>query len=427
MVSAADAAGTVVVVVHSNSYPRFGSGIVVPDYALVLANRAGRGFTPEPGHPNFPDVAGARAPRCTPGWCPTPAGTPRWAGGTPGGANQLPWNAQSMSRLLAGEERPGMLVTAPLWEWMPDDDGLRVEAGFAAGDVDALAEQARRVVDGPPSGAASRPSRWCGCPSPARHGKPPPTLAPSASPSASEPQAVDRERQRPVDGRGRSRAAPAGRASRRRASGAGRPPRRRRPLPHSRPRRCRSGSTGTCRAPCRSDRSARRPACWRPGRASSPCRRTPRRSRRWRSAGQQHPGEPGREQDEPGAPGAGSAPIRSALAPPRTLATIDSRRPTISMRGGTAAVMPQLSTANVVRNGIAPYWSTASTLPTAVGRLNTSPIGTRLAGVAGRGPRSTQSRRAPRRGTARRRSRTACASRRWRPARRARRPSSSRR
>ena len=59
IVSAADADGNVVVVVHSNSFPRFGSGIVVPAFDLVLANRAGRGFTPEPGHPNFP-TAGRR-------------------------------------------------------------------------------------------------------------------------------------------------------------------------------------------------------------------------------------------------------------------------------------------------------------------------------------------------------------------------------
>ena len=56
MVSAADAEGNVVVVVHSNSFPRFGSGIVVHGYDLVLANRAGRGFTPEPGHINFPSA-----------------------------------------------------------------------------------------------------------------------------------------------------------------------------------------------------------------------------------------------------------------------------------------------------------------------------------------------------------------------------------
>jgi gamma-glutamyltranspeptidase/glutathione hydrolase len=153
MVSAADASGTVVVVVHSNSYPRFGSGIVVPEFGLTLANRAGRGFTPEPGHANYPE-RGRRPATTLHAWAVSDAtGAPRWTGATPGGVNQLPWNAQTVARLMAGEERPGLLVAGPLWEWIPDDDGLRVEAGFATEDVDALRAQTTRVVNA---------SRW-GC------------------------------------------------------------------------------------------------------------------------------------------------------------------------------------------------------------------------------------------------------------------------
>jgi gamma-glutamyltranspeptidase / glutathione hydrolase len=155
MVSAADADGTVVVIVHSNSYPRFGSGIVVPGYDLILANRAGRGFTPEPGHPNFPE-AGRRPATTLHAWIlGDHSGACRFVGGTPGGANQLPWNAQSLARLLDGEERPGHLVTSPLWEWLPDDDGVRVEAGFADSDVEALRSQASRVVTAPRWGCKS--------------------------------------------------------------------------------------------------------------------------------------------------------------------------------------------------------------------------------------------------------------------------------
>jgi gamma-glutamyltranspeptidase / glutathione hydrolase len=154
MVSAADESGTVVVVVHSNSYPRFGSGIVVPEYSLTLANRAGRGFTPEPGHPNFPERG--RRPRTTlHAWVASDAsGIPRFAGGTPGGVNQLPWNAQTLARVVAGEERPGVLVASPLWEWIPDD-GLRIESGFDASDVEALAAEARRVTHAPRWGCKS--------------------------------------------------------------------------------------------------------------------------------------------------------------------------------------------------------------------------------------------------------------------------------
>lgn len=147
MVSAADSEGNVVVVVHSNSYPRFGSGLVVEEYDLVLGNRAGRGFTPEPGHPNFPD-AGRRPATTLHAWAVGDESGPRWLGGTPGGENQMPWNAQVLGRLLAGERHLGRLVAAPQWEWLPADDGVRVETGDGAADerLDALRAVAPRVV-----------------------------------------------------------------------------------------------------------------------------------------------------------------------------------------------------------------------------------------------------------------------------------------
>ncbi|MFP3900420.1 MAG: gamma-glutamyltransferase [Acidimicrobiia bacterium] len=155
MVAAADADGHVVVVVHSNSYPRFGSGIVVPEYDLVLANRAGRGFTFRPGHPNFP-APGRRPATTLHAWMVGDAtGRPRLAGGTPGGDNQLPWNAQALGQVVAGCWRPGMLVTSPRWAWIPADDGVRVEQGFSEHDVAALAAAAPRVARAPRWGLPS--------------------------------------------------------------------------------------------------------------------------------------------------------------------------------------------------------------------------------------------------------------------------------
>lgn len=133
IVSAADADGNAAIVVHSNSYPRFGSGIIVPGYQLPLANRAGRGFTPIDGHPNFP-TAGRRPATTLHAWAVSDADGVRWLGGTPGGANQLPWNAQTLARLLGGETRPGHLVASPVWEWLPDDDGVRLEDGLEGAD-----------------------------------------------------------------------------------------------------------------------------------------------------------------------------------------------------------------------------------------------------------------------------------------------------
>ncbi|HEX4980131.1 MAG TPA: gamma-glutamyltransferase [Ilumatobacteraceae bacterium] len=146
IVSAGDRFGNVVVIVHSNSYPRFGSGIVVAGYDLVLANRAGRGFSPVPGHPNFP-TAGRRPATTLHAWAvsgPDRNGV-RLMGGTPGGANQITWNAQSLTRVLDGCDEPGVLVTAPLWEWLPDD-GVRIEAGMPDTDAGALRAVAPRVI-----------------------------------------------------------------------------------------------------------------------------------------------------------------------------------------------------------------------------------------------------------------------------------------
>lgn len=147
MVSAADADGNAVVVVHSNSFPRFGSGIVTADYDLVLNNRAGRGFTAEPGHPNGPEP-GRRPATTLHAWAwSDEAGGVALLGATPGGENQMPWNAQALSQLVAGEREPGMLVTAPRWEWLPEDGGARVEEGLPPADRRALEARAPSVTE----------------------------------------------------------------------------------------------------------------------------------------------------------------------------------------------------------------------------------------------------------------------------------------
>jgi gamma-glutamyltranspeptidase / glutathione hydrolase len=146
MVSAVDADGTAVVMVHSNSYPRWGSGIIVADYDLCLANRAGRGFTAEVGHPNFP-VAGRRPATTLHAWAVADeTGAVRYLGATPGGDNQMPWNTQTLAQIVAGEHRPGRLVTSPRWEWLPADDGVRLEAGFDDDTVAALRAAAPRTL-----------------------------------------------------------------------------------------------------------------------------------------------------------------------------------------------------------------------------------------------------------------------------------------
>lgn len=145
MVSAADREGTLVTIVHSNSYPRFGSGLVAEPFDLILANRAGRGFSDEPGHPNFP-AAGRRPATTLHAWGVSGPGRVRWQGATPGGDNQMPWNAQTLARMMAGEADIGLLVVAPRWQWNPADDSLTVEEGFDAAELDVLRSTAGRLA-----------------------------------------------------------------------------------------------------------------------------------------------------------------------------------------------------------------------------------------------------------------------------------------
>ncbi|MDB5798853.1 MAG: gamma-glutamyltransferase, partial [Paucimonas sp.] len=147
LVTAADDEGNAVVIVHSNSFPRFGSGIVLSN-GLVLNNRPGRGF----------DLQAAPGSATAPGPGKMPPTTLHaWAlqdkhgltfGGTPGGVNQLPWNVQTVSALLAGAT-PGGAVTAP--RWATDEPGnISAEPGAAVDparpNVKALAPLSLRSV-----------------------------------------------------------------------------------------------------------------------------------------------------------------------------------------------------------------------------------------------------------------------------------------
>jgi gamma-glutamyltranspeptidase/glutathione hydrolase len=141
VVAATDGEGNAVVIVHSNSFPRYGSGIVVPDYDLVVSNRAGRGFTPVTGHPNFP-APGKRPVTTLHAWglaAGDHAGSPALVlGATHGGENQMPWNAQLLTRLLGGQP-PATAMLAPLWGVGSQDHEVIAENDLPADDKAALA------------------------------------------------------------------------------------------------------------------------------------------------------------------------------------------------------------------------------------------------------------------------------------------------
>ncbi|HEY1610763.1 MAG TPA: gamma-glutamyltransferase, partial [Paraburkholderia sp.] len=125
VVTAADQ-DTVVVVVHSNSFPRFGSAVVMPS-GLVLNNRPGRSFRLDapPGTPGAP-AAGAVPSTTLHAWTLECSDGTFAAGATPGGINQLPWNAQTLSDLVRkGLNTPlESLLVAP--RWAVDDSGAQL-------------------------------------------------------------------------------------------------------------------------------------------------------------------------------------------------------------------------------------------------------------------------------------------------------------
>ena len=91
-------------------------------------------------------MAGRRPATTLHAWAvANPDGT-RLQGATPGGANQMPWNAQTLARMVGGEMDVGRLIVAPRWEWVPRDDSTIVEAGFEAAEVDLLRTSAKGVA-----------------------------------------------------------------------------------------------------------------------------------------------------------------------------------------------------------------------------------------------------------------------------------------
>jgi gamma-glutamyltranspeptidase/glutathione hydrolase len=128
-VAAADAEGNLVVLVHSNSFPQYGSGLVVPGLDLVLSNRAGRGFSFAPDQPNAP-TPGSRPPTTLHAWG-FQDGDGSWVlGATPGGEQQVPWNAQVLDRVLqpvrdAGPAQLASAVAGQRWELAASGQVLR--------------------------------------------------------------------------------------------------------------------------------------------------------------------------------------------------------------------------------------------------------------------------------------------------------------
>lgn len=148
----ADGVGNCVSWIHSLSNA-FGSGYIAEGTGVLFNNRAGRGFSLTPGHPNE-IVPGKRTMHTLNCYLATKDGQPVIVGGTPGGDHQPQCNLQILTSLLDFGMDPQAAVEAPRWWSFPGTDPatlerepeLRVEAEMPENTVQRLTALGHRVV-----------------------------------------------------------------------------------------------------------------------------------------------------------------------------------------------------------------------------------------------------------------------------------------
>ncbi len=151
----ADGAGNAVSWIHSLSNA-FGSGVVAPGTGVLFNNRAGRGFSLEPGHPNV-IAPGKRTMHTLNCYLTTVDGEVAVVGGTPGGDFQPQCGIQMLTKLIDGGLRPQDAVEAPRWHSFPGTDPatvnrageLRVEVGMPDDTVRDLQRMGHNVTQNP--------------------------------------------------------------------------------------------------------------------------------------------------------------------------------------------------------------------------------------------------------------------------------------
>jgi gamma-glutamyltranspeptidase/glutathione hydrolase len=116
----ADGEGNAVSFIHSLSNA-FGSAVVAGDTGVTLNNRAGRGFSLDPGHPNV-IAPGRRTMHTLNAYLICREGEPWLLGGTPGGDQQTQWNAQMITSVVDHGLSLQEAVEAPRWYSYPGTD-----------------------------------------------------------------------------------------------------------------------------------------------------------------------------------------------------------------------------------------------------------------------------------------------------------------
>jgi gamma-glutamyltranspeptidase/glutathione hydrolase len=148
----ADGEGNCVSWIHSLSNA-FGSGFVAEGTGVLFNNRAGRGFSLAPGHPN--EIApGKRTMHTLNCYMALKDGSPVIVGGTPGGDFQAQCGLQMITNLLDFGLPPQEAVEAPRWWSFPGTDPasldtpmeLRTEPHMPEETLEALKRMGHKVA-----------------------------------------------------------------------------------------------------------------------------------------------------------------------------------------------------------------------------------------------------------------------------------------
>jgi gamma-glutamyltranspeptidase/glutathione hydrolase len=121
----ADGDGNCVSWIHSLSNA-FGSGLVAGGTGILFNNRAGRGFSLVPGHPNV-IAPGKRTMHTLNCYLTLKDGQPAIIGGTPGGDFQAQCGLQVLTNLLDFGLSPQEAVEAPRWWSFPGTDPASID------------------------------------------------------------------------------------------------------------------------------------------------------------------------------------------------------------------------------------------------------------------------------------------------------------
>jgi gamma-glutamyltranspeptidase/glutathione hydrolase len=120
----ADGDGNAVSFIHSLSNS-FGSAVVAGATGITLNNRAGRGFSLDPQHPNV-FAPGRRTMHTLNAYMVFREGKPWLVGGTPGGDQQVQWNTQVINAIVDHGLGLQETVDAPRWYSFPGTDPVNL-------------------------------------------------------------------------------------------------------------------------------------------------------------------------------------------------------------------------------------------------------------------------------------------------------------